>query len=1115
MQGFLPEAGEMAARIRAHHWSRTSLGPIEEWPPVLRHSASFLLSSKAQIVLFWGPDLVVLYNDAYRPVFGRKHPWALGRPACEAWSEVWDFLSPVFADIVRTGEAYSAKARPFFLERHAFSEETYFDVSYDPVRNDAGRVEGIYCIVSEVTGTVLGERRLALLRSLGTPAAGRQMHEVATQAIDMLSHAQADVPYAVLYLQDGDHTSARAVARYGARSKVERMPLDLAGPHPSPVDPTQYVADIPASARQDLALLVPFITGTARLGMLLAGVSRHVAFEGGYADFFNLVGSTIGAALADADAFEAERRRSAALAELDRAKTAFFSNVSHEFRTPLTLMLGPTEEALRSPARSLSGEDLEILHRNELRLLKLVNALLDFARIEAGRMHGSFVPTDLSSLTAELAGMFRSAFERAGLDFVVRGEPLAEPVYVDRVMWEHIVLNLVSNALKFTSDGRVEVTLRDRGDHVELSVSDTGIGIAVEHMPRLFERFHRIEGATSRTHEGSGIGLALVGDLVRLHGGAISADSAPGKGTTFRVTLRKGTDHLPADKVSRVKASAEVSTRGNMFVQEALRWLPDTKPRVAETHPLSSVDADRLEQGTLALPSGHILIADDNADMRGYLARLLEPHWSVEMVPDGASALNAAVRRRPDLILTDVMMPRMDGFELLRRLRGDTRTSSIPVLMLSARAGEDARVEGLQHGADDYLIKPFSARELIARVTSLLTQVQARKDIEEQAEALAEAREEAERASRAKDEFLAMLGHELRNPLAPILTALQLMRLRGLQSREQDVIERQVGNLSRLVDDLLDVARITRGKVELDTRVVEMSDVVLRAMEMASPLLEQRQHQVNVSVPRIGLAVNADRDRLAQVIANLLTNAAKYSDVGSHIVISAERENGTVKVGVRDEGIGISPDMLHKIFEPFVQQSQTLDRSHGGLGLGLTIVRSLVQKHDGTVHVESDGLGRGSEFIVRLPAVDVRAGHDEADTATVPETLQNVDSSTRVLIVDDNADAAEMLKRALQTLGFVVEVAHDGPSALERCVGFEPDIAVLDIGLPVMDGYELAHRLRATYPDIRLIAVTGYGLQADRERSSGAGFDDHLVKPIDLTRLAKALGTRDNSIPSA
>ncbi len=1237
MQGFLPNGGEMAARIRAHDWSRTSLGAIDQWPPVLRHSVSFLLSSKAQIILFWGPDLVVLYNDAYRPVFGGKHAWALGRHARETWSEVWDFLGPVFDDIVRTGEAYAAKALPFFIERHAFSEETYFDVSYDPVRDDAGRVAGIYCIVSEVTGTVLGERRLALLRELAIPTAGRQLKDVATQAIDTLARATADVPYAILYLRDGPNT-ARAVARYGVTPKAdaERLSLDVVAERPSTVDPASYVAVTPPGARREVAVLQPFTSGTARLGLLLAGVSAHLAYEGRYVDFFDLVGSAIGTALTDADAFEAERRRSAALAELDRAKTAFFSNVSHEFRTPLTLMLGPTEDALRSPVRTLAGDDLEVLHRNQLRLLKLVNGLLDFARIEAGRMQASYMATKLSSYTTDLAAMFRSAIERAGLEFVVRCDPLSEPVYVDRVMWEHIVLNLLSNALKFTFEGRIDVTLRDRGEHVELRVSDTGTGIAADHMPRIFDRFYRIEGVKARTHEGSGIGLALVHDLVRLNGGVIDAESVLGSGTTFTVTLPKGVAHLPAHDISQTDPPAEVSGRRDMFVQEALRWLPDDGAPLVESRALSSIDTGLPGRSSLQLPSGHILIADDNVDLRAYLTRLLRRHWTVEAVADGAAALAAATRRRPDLILTDVMMPVMDGFELLRRLRADSRTSGIPVLMLSARAGEEARVEGLQHGADDYLIKPFSARELVARVTSLLAlaaghrlaemerdrfrdllsqvpavvnflrgpdlvfefahplaiqalggrdlvgkplveaipehrgqpfydlvrrvyttgevcsgrerlaqldrsnssvggdtywnfvylpvrtaaggiegvmtfeidvsdQVRARQQLEEQTLVLAAAREEAEHASRAKDEFLAMLGHELRNPLAPILTALQLMRLRGLESREQDIIERQVGHLSRLVDDLLDVARITRGKVELDSRRLELSDVVLRAMEIASPLLEQRQHRVEVSVPRTGLVVNADRDRLAQVIANLLTNAAKYSEARSRIAVSAEREESGVRLGVRDEGIGIAEDMLHRVFEPFVQLQQSLDRAHGGLGLGLTIVRTLVQKHGGTVQVESEGLGRGSEFIVRLPAVPTDEAQAYADTPAASDLVHRVRSGSRVLVVDDNADAADMLKRALQTLGFVVEVAHDGPAALAQSQTFDADVALLDIGLPVMDGYELARRLRATCDGIRLIAVTGYGQESDRERSASAGFDDHLVKPIDLAELARAL----------
>jgi signal transduction histidine kinase/CheY-like chemotaxis protein len=396
-------------------------------------------------------------------------------------------------------------------------------------------------------------------------------------------------------------------------------------------------------------------------------------------------------------------------------------------------------------------------------------------------------------------------------------------------------------------------------------------------------------------------------------------------------------------------------------------------------------------------------------------------------------------------------------------------------------------------------------------------QVLARKQLEQQTAALARAREDAENASRAKDEFLAMLGHELRNPLAPILTALQLMRLHGSESREQQVIERQVGHLTRLVDDLLDVSRITRGKIELNARPRELADVVAHAMEIASPLLEQRGHHVHVEVPRHGLGVNADLDRLAQVLANLLTNAAKYSDPGSHIWVRASRDGGDVEIRVKDGGIGIAPDMLTRVFEPFIQQTQSLDRSRGGLGLGLAIVRSLVERHGGTVRAESDGPGRGSEFVVRLPAIAIAEepaplAETPFETAKVPETRRQ-----RILVVDDNHDAAEMLKYALETLGFVVELAHDGPSALQKAETFHPNIALLDIGLPVMDGYELAVRLRAQRAGgngLRLIALSGYGQERDRARSMGAGFDAHLVKPIDLGRLEALLQKSKSSAES-
>ena len=368
-------------------------------------------------------------------------------------------------------------------------------------------------------------------------------------------------------------------------------------------------------------------------------------------------------------------------------------------------------------------------------------------------------------------------------------------------------------------------------------------------------------------------------------------------------------------------------------------------------------------------------------------------------------------------------------------------------------------------------------------------------------------REEAENANRAKDDFLAMLGHELRNPLAPILTALQLVKLRGVEAveRERAIIERQVRHLVGLVDDLLDVSRITRGRLELSRERIEIADVVSRAIEIASPLLEQHRHFLELDVPR-GLIVYGDAGRLAQVVANLLTNAAKYTEPGGQIYVSAAHDGDELLLRVRDTGVGIEPDILPRIFDRFVQQRQTLARSQGGLGLGLAIVRSLVELHGGTVTVTSQGRGHGSEFVVRLPlAADVTVHHTAAVGAASSGSA--LGTGARVLIVDDNQDAAAMLSTLLREFGYETRVAFDGPTALTAAETFEPDLALLDLGLPVMDGFELAHRFRrdVKLERTRLIAVTGYGQQADRDASREAGFAAHIVKPVDAAVLRELL----------
>jgi PAS domain S-box-containing protein len=413
------------------------------------------------------------------------------------------------------------------------------------------------------------------------------------------------------------------------------------------------------------------------------------------------------------------------LAKLDTLKTQFFANISHEFRTPLTLMLGPLEDTLANshgiiPMRAAAS--LTTAHRNALRLLKLVNTMLDFSRIEAGRVQASYEATDLGTLTAELASNFESLCEKAGLRLIVNcptgnrsGEEghvanVDHDAYVDHDMWEKIVLNLVSNAFKFTMKGEIEVGLELADGRAKLTVRDTGVGIPPEELPRMFERFHRIERSRGRTHEGTGIGLALVEELVKLHGGTITVSSELGKGSTFTVTIPLGKAHLDESRIGSVLTLASTAVSQAAYLEEARRWLPD---ELADDRGVFAGVGSAADTGT---EKPRILWADDNADMRAYVSRLLESRFEVQAVCDGEAALEAARARPPHLILSDVMMPKLDGLGLLSALRADPLLREIPVILLSARAGEESRIDGIQVGADDYLVKPFTARELIARV---------------------------------------------------------------------------------------------------------------------------------------------------------------------------------------------------------------------------------------------------------------------------------------------------------------------------------------------------------------------------------------------------------------
>ncbi|HWF90861.1 MAG TPA: response regulator [Terriglobales bacterium] len=746
--------GALGKLVYGFDWTTTPLGALENWPKSLKTIVRVMLASRFAMWMSWGPELTFLYNDAYaKMTLGRKHPWALGKPAAKVWEEIWKDISPRIKKVLQTGQATWDEALLLFLERSGYREETYHTFSYSPLFDDDGNVAGLLCVVTEETDRVISERRLRTLRSLATEL-GKTITEqdvVATLA-RILRDNQHDLPFALTYLLSDDRKQAdlscatnlvvghpAAPASMNVTEDNTEWPISvLLGGKDSVIveDLASHFVDLPSGGWDKpptRALLLPIASQTQDkpAGVFIAGLNPYRPLDVSYAGFLNLIAGQIAASIANARAYQEEKKRAEALAEIDQAKTLFFSNVSHEFRTPLTLMLGPLEDLLSETAEIAPQyhDQLDIAHRNSLRLLKLVNTLLDFSRIEAGRFQASYKPTDLSELTSELASVFRAVIERAGLRLIINCPKLDETVYVDRELWEKIVFNLLSNAFKFTFSGEIEISTRKTGASVELVVRDTGTGIPAEDLPHLFERFYRVKNAQGRTFEGSGIGLALVQELAKQHGGSVRVESSIGSGSVFTVSIPRGSDHLPEDRVGAERSLASTSLSGETYVEEALHWLPQSRETSAPALIPPSLPVEPLAAGETR---ARVLIVDDNADMREYVGKLISPMCEVETAADGEAALKAILERPPDLVLSDVMMPKLDGFGLIKKIRADERVAKLPVILLSARAGEESRVQGISSGADDYLIKPFSARELVARIETQLRLVRVRRESEDQ-----------------------------------------------------------------------------------------------------------------------------------------------------------------------------------------------------------------------------------------------------------------------------------------------------------------------------------------------------------------------------------------------
>jgi PAS domain S-box-containing protein len=726
---FLSGGGSMGDLIRNFNWEVTQIGPISEWPSNLRSTLSICLSSNFPIGIYWGKDLVLLYNDAWSPILANKHPWALGRPAIEVWPDIWNDIEPLFKETMTNGTPTGSKDALLPMERHGIVEECYFDFTFTPVYDESGAVAGIFNAAIETTYRVISDRRASFINTLALDLSSCQSEpDVYDNLKELFRRDLIDLPFSFLYTLDKVNgrelkTHSLTDEEFDKLGVVQPFPFDEIDESENSLhlyNLDQYLKNTPVSLWSEPtseAIIFPLREVDGRISSYVVfGLNSRKRLDNDYYSFLKETANIIGITINNIRSIEVERTKREVLEQIDKAKTIFFSNISHEFRTPLTLILSPLEELLRNSEGNLTQlqkQHIDTTHRNAMRLLKLVNNLLDFSRIESGRQTADFSLEDISAYTKNLAGNFRSMIEKAGVQFNVKTEEFVQPVYIDKGIWEKIVFNLLSNAFKYTLSGSITVHVFSEHQNAVLTVEDTGVGIPQSELPLMFERFHRVQGNDARTHEGTGIGLSLVKELVKIHGGTISVDSKQGVGSRFTVSIPFGKNHLPLDQIVKKKADFDFPI-DNLLIAEASGFInnPETVKEEKEV-------------------TEAILLVDDNPDMREHIKRLLETTYNVVTAANGMEALHKLKDGNITLVISDIMMPIMDGYQLVKEIKNDERINHIPIVLLSARAGEEAQLEGYDTGADDYLIKPFSSKELLARIAVQLRMVKAKKKVNE------------------------------------------------------------------------------------------------------------------------------------------------------------------------------------------------------------------------------------------------------------------------------------------------------------------------------------------------------------------------------------------------
>lgn len=930
-------SSEMAGRVQTFDWSETALGPIETWSQSLTSAVALCLRSPFQMAIYWGHDLICIYNDAERMVLGELHPRALGMPARELLHDSWEVVGPQLAAVTERAESTWAEDRPLRLERRGKVELAYFTYAYSPIMDDDGTVGGVLLVTHETTARVLAQRRMNATRHLAVQSLdATTVRDACTRCARALAQSD-DVPLALVYVLDDREGRVTCVAAEAAPDALPVSPpgvalADAANEVSSLLAelvtadaggrlvPLSLVMPAVANGRgaPEMAFVAPLASGSAdRLeGVLVAGVRDDLVFDRSYAAFLELAAMSVGRSIAAARNREAEQRRAAEIAKLDRGRSALFGNASHELRTPLALVIGHLEELLADPRLDPSlVEVVKVARRSSQRMLRLVNALLDFSRIEGGQSVGSARLVDAGRLTADIAAMFESAAQRAGLRLISDCPPARGWACVDPEAWERIVSNLISNAVKFTPSGEIRVRTWTDGEELCLSVQDTGIGIAGDDLDRIFRRFYRSAASGVSIPEGSGIGLALVRELVDLHQGTIKVSSRPGRGTLMTVRVPRARERCGEDPSD---AGVHLNGRGSsaLLASEAEGWFDPPGPRSESGQ---AGGQDHVDGGTVR-DRPRLLVVEDNADMGDYLRRLLTPEFSVQLARDGTEALGLVDGNPPSLVISDVMMPDTDGFALIRELRSTPRTRCVPVILLSARADAESSQHALDLGADDYITKPFVANELRARIRATLENTRRRTDA-----AAAQAR--VQERGRHEGELRALLN-DLRAAQRRVVAAGDAERRRierdlhdGAQQRlmavrlelglleeqlqeETHAAVRQLAPLRRELDEALEELRELAHGLYPPLLASDGLEAALTAVGRRSPL------PVRVDAPGLTRAPRAIESTAYFCCIEALQNAAKHAGPGAHVTIKLAMKDHCLAFSVEDDGMGFDPDVV-------------------------------------------------------------------------------------------------------------------------------------------------------------------------------------------------------------